>query len=150
MPRNLAALVIGNAAYAQVDQLQNPVNDATDMAARLVTLGFTVQLLADATTEEMDRALIAFGEVLATSDLGLFFFAGHAFQIDGINFLAGVDTKASDPMAVKYSALHLDRVVDVMKWAPSVSERASIVILDACRRGATFHLNLPSVILRHR
>ena len=40
MPRNLAALVIGNAAYAQVDQLQNPVNDATDMADRLVTLGF--------------------------------------------------------------------------------------------------------------
>jgi len=133
VPRNLAALVIGNAAYAQVDQLQNPVNDATDMAGRLVTLGFTVQLLPDATTEEMDRALVAFGGVLATSDLGLFFFAGHAFQIDGINFLAGVDTKASDPMAVKYSALHLDRVVDVMKWAPSASERASIVILDACR-----------------
>jgi hypothetical protein len=133
VPRNLAALVIGNAAYAQVDQLQNPVNDATDMAGRLVTLGFTVQLLPDATTEEMDRALVAFGGVLATSDLGLFFFAGHAFQIDGINFLAGVDTKSSDPMAVKYSALHLDRVVDVMKWAPSASARASIVILDACR-----------------
>ena len=60
-------------------------------------------------------------------------FSQGTLLIDGINFLAGVDTKAYDPMAVKYSALHLDQVVNVMKSAPSVSERASIVILDACR-----------------
>jgi uncharacterized caspase-like protein len=111
-------------------KLLNPVNDVVDISARLTRLGFSVINLTDATTEQMDRGLEAFGTALATSDVGLFFFAGHAFQIDGINFLAGVDTKSSDKLAVQYSALHLDKVIDTMKKAQAPT---SIIILDACR-----------------
>ena len=34
------ALVIGNGAYANLDPLQNPVNDASDIADSLESLGF--------------------------------------------------------------------------------------------------------------
>jgi len=41
------ALVIGNASY-ETGPLRNPVNDATDIAAALQSLGFDVTLLRDA------------------------------------------------------------------------------------------------------
>jgi len=130
MARRLSALVIGNAAYIHGDTLKNPTNDADDISRRLTNLGFSVIKLTNATTEEMDRGIAAFGVSLATSDVGVFFFAGHAFQIDGINFLAGIDTKATDKLAVQYSALQLDKVIDTMRGAQAPT---SIVILDACR-----------------
>ena len=36
------ALVIGNGAYQFANALPNPVNDATDISAKLKTLGFDV------------------------------------------------------------------------------------------------------------
>lgn len=130
MARRLSALVIGNAAYLHGETLPNPTNDADDVSKRLTKLGFSAITLINATTEEMDRGVEAFGTSLATSDVGLFFFAGHAFQIDGVNFLAGVDTKSSNKLAVQYSALHLDKVIETMRAAQAPT---SIIILDACR-----------------
>ena len=54
------ALVIGNAAYPTAP-LKNPVNDATDMAAALTKLGFEVALLKDASMQQMEEAVRAFG-----------------------------------------------------------------------------------------
>ena len=45
---NRYALVIGNANYDDLGRLKNPVNDATDMASALRSLGFNVDLLLDA------------------------------------------------------------------------------------------------------
>jgi hypothetical protein len=130
MPRTLSALVIGNAAYSNTEALNNPTHDADDIAAKLMALGFQVSKLVDASTEEMDRALAAFSTALRSSDVGLFFFAGHGFQIDGSNYLAGIDTKVSDDLAVQYSALNLDKIIQTMKQSQVAT---SIVILDACR-----------------
>lgn len=41
------ALVIGNNAYQYVPLLPNPVNDATDLSASLMRLGFTVKTLTN-------------------------------------------------------------------------------------------------------
>ena len=51
-----SALVIGNASYPD-KPLIGPVNDATDMAALLHRLGFTVTLLHDANKATMERAV---------------------------------------------------------------------------------------------
>lgn len=50
MPAEAArkALVIGNGRY-KAQPLAHPVNDATDMAARLEALGFAVTVAKDAT-----------------------------------------------------------------------------------------------------
>jgi hypothetical protein len=122
----LTALVIGNAAYTNVERLENPVNDAEDMTVKLTELGFTVQTLKDATRV----ALVGFETALLSSSVGLLFFAGHAFQIDGRNYLAGIDTAVGSPLAVSLSALHLDFVLSAMK---SGAVRTGLVILDACR-----------------
>jgi len=130
MELKLTALVIGNSTYENVDALKNPTNDAEDVSAKLTDLGFAVTTLTNATKEQMVTALERFGEALKTSSVGLVFFAGHAFQIDGKNYLAPVDTRTTAENSVRFSALDLDYVLDEMKLAASPT---NFVILDACR-----------------
>ena len=130
MSRRLNALVIGNAAYEAVDALKNPVNDAGDVGAKLESCGFTVIRCLDSDHAGMDRTLKKFQRVLKDSDVGLFFFAGHGMQIDGENYLAAVDTDATDEITAKHSSLPLNRVIEVMEKSGCST---SIVVLDACR-----------------
>lgn len=130
MSRRLQALVIGNGAYQTTTKLPNPVNDAEDIGSLLETCGFTVLSRIDSTHQEMDQALDEFQVALETSDVGLFFFAGHGVQIKGENYLAGVDVKVKDEITAKHSSLALNRVIEVMDNSACAT---SIVILDACR-----------------
>lgn len=130
MKRRLAALVIGNAAYQAVTELKNPANDAEDVGRQLEASGFTVVRKTDCTHVAMDRALRAFKRDLDDSDVGLFFFAGHGMQIEGENYLAAIDTDATDELEAKHSSLALNKVIEVMEKSQCST---SIIILDACR-----------------
>lgn len=131
MSRTMNALLIGNAEYEDGDVLKNPANDAQDMAAALMQCGFTVIEKTDCHREGMDRVLKRFQRTLKGSDVGLFFFAGHGVQVQGENYLAAVDTDASDEISLKHSSLSLNRVIEVMENSGCAT---SIIILDACRR----------------
>ncbi|MBS0316965.1 MAG: caspase family protein [Proteobacteria bacterium] len=130
MSRRLSALVIGNAAYETVAELKNPANDAEDVGQQLEASGFSVIQKTDCDHADMDRALRRFKRDLDKSDVGLFFFAGHGMQIDGENYLAAIDTDATDEVEAKHSSLSLNRVIDVMEKSKCST---SIIILDACR-----------------
>jgi uncharacterized caspase-like protein len=123
------ALIVGNDAYSG-SALQNAVNDATDIASKLKELGFNCILAANATHQEMDQKLSDFGTLLLAHEVGLFFFAGHGMQIDGVNYLAAVDTKFDKEIDAKFSSLQLNKVIETMENA---GNRTSIIILDACR-----------------
>lgn len=122
------ALVIGNAAYPGVGALRNPVHDATDMAAKLRTLGFEVMLRTDLRQKEMLRALTEFGERIQPGSEALFFYAGHGMQVRGRNFLIPVDADIRSESSVSSEAVDMDQLLD--KLTPA---RLSMVILDACR-----------------
>ena len=55
------ALVIGNGTYQKVAALPNPPNDASDVAASLERLGFSVKKLLNAKFDDMRRGLLDFG-----------------------------------------------------------------------------------------
>ncbi|SDG12761.1 caspase family protein [Phytopseudomonas seleniipraecipitans] len=123
------ALVIGNASYPE-KPLDNPCNDAQDVASVLRQFGFLVLERKDATNADMGRALRDFREELYNADLGLFFFAGHGLQIDGKNYLLATDTCANDELDVEYSSMSLDKVIDSMEKSGTST---NLVVLDACR-----------------
>lgn len=83
------ALIIGNNAYPDA-VLKNAVNDANDIAAKLTELGCVCIVATDASHKQMDQHLLAFVAQLAVSEVGVFFFAGHGMQIDGVNYLVPV------------------------------------------------------------
>ena len=128
--RRSTALVVGISKYLGNGALQNPANDASDFASTLQELGFSVLLQADCTTEEFERSLESFRDNLNSNDVGLFYFAGHAMQFQGENYLNTTDTNFYDEISAKHSSIPLNQVIDRMAACSNV---VNILILDACR-----------------
>jgi hypothetical protein len=123
------ALVIGNSAY-KTAPLENPLNDAEDMAATLTNLGFQVIFKKNADQRTMEDAIRYFGKQLRNGGVGLFYYAGHGMQVEGRNYLIPVDARIESENDVKYEAVDAGRVLGQMEDAQS---QINIVILDACR-----------------
>ncbi len=123
------ALVIGNGQYQAVPALDNPSNDAADVAQALRGAGFEVIEQRDATREAMARAVRDFSERLRNADVALFFYAGHGLQMNGENYLLPVDARIENPADVRFNTINLSDVQQEMEG----SGRANIIILDACR-----------------
>ncbi len=125
------ALVIGNANYEDSNmKLTNPTNDATDVAAKLANLGFTVVRTLNQTKQGTEKAIQTFSNKAKGADVALFFYAGHGIQYQGDNYLVPVDAKLPSEEYVKYNCTNANLVLDVME---SAGCNMKIVILDACR-----------------
>ena len=124
------ALVIGNGDYGVFGTLKNSSNDATDMAQTLRELGFDVTLLQDADKKSIHTALENFNQQLKKGGVGLFYFAGHAFQIRGQNYLIPVKADINREQDVQYEAVPLGKILGAMEEA---NNPINLVFLDACR-----------------
>lgn len=128
------ALVIGNAAYADITPLKNPVNDARLMRDTLKNeLGFRVIYLENADKAQMDKAIREFGARLADAGpkgVALFYYAGHGVQSGGQNFLLPLKTQVAREADLRLNAI---RAEDVLSYMESAQSAVKIVILDACR-----------------
>lgn len=123
------ALVIGNSSYSS-GPLKNPVNDAADMAAMLKKLGFSVTLKKNASLQEMEEAIEVFGNHLKRGGVGLFYYAGHGVQVNGVNYLLPIGAKINKEADVRYRAVDANKILDEMDTA---NNGLNIVMLDACR-----------------
>ena len=122
------ALVIGNSHY-QDTPLENPANDARDIANTLRKLNFKVIELIDADIKAMDKAINTFGQTLEKKKgVGLFYYAGHGVQSKGRNYLIPVSAQISRETDLKYEAIDAGKIFDEMGYAEN---RLNIVILDA-------------------
>jgi hypothetical protein len=126
------ALVMGNSQYVGVTSLKNPVNDASDMAAALRRLGFTVELLTDADLPRMEEAVVRLGSRLSADhdSIGYFFYAGHGVQSAGINYLIPSNTPIATETFLRSKALSMQAVLDTLSAS---GNRLNVVVLDACR-----------------
>ncbi len=123
------ALVIGNSAYDNANQLTNPVRDAKAMAAALRRVGFDLTLLTDKTKLEMDGALKDFGDAARTADWALVYFAGHGIAVDGETYILPTDVKLAYADHVEDEAIALSRIRSKIANAKALR----LVILDSCR-----------------
>ena len=124
------ALVVGNSKYAAAGlELANPKNDSQDVATALRELGFEVVHKADATKRDFDTTLQNFARLSAGADSALFFYAGHAMQYQGRNYLVPIDAELDDEISIRYQTIALDDVRAALDQVTGVK----VVILDACR-----------------
>jgi uncharacterized caspase-like protein len=123
------ALVIGNKDYPQ-QPLANPVNDATDLAAALRAIGFTVTLKSNLGRDAMDDALDTFARTLRDGDAALVYFSGHGLEVQGQNYLLPIDFAAASEYQVKSRALNAGDILEALRPR---GVAVSILILDACR-----------------
>jgi len=124
------ALVIGNAHYGNPAlTLSNPKNDAEDVADALRAVGFEVLKATDASKRDMDLAMARFARAATDSDAALFFYAGHALQYQGRNYLIPTDAEVEDEVSLRYQLMPIDDVRAALDRATGVK----VMILDACR-----------------
>jgi hypothetical protein len=99
----------------------------TDVLGRL---GFKVITKLNATQREMLYAIVEFGRELEKGGVGLFYYAGHAVQIRGKNFMIPIGARISVEDHVEPESVDINKVIGRMAGARN---KLNIVILDACR-----------------
>lgn len=124
-----AALVLGNSDYQFVSKLENPANDAQDIAAALTRLGFSVTTGVDLDYNQMRLAVRDFADKSSDADVVILYFAGHGIEIDNTNYLIPVNAQLKSDRDVDFEAIRLDSIVDAIADAPGLK----IVLVDACR-----------------
>ena len=123
------ALIVGNSKYEHTPHLDNPVNDANDVAQALTAIGFQVTLKLDPSKREMDQSIAQFARDATGADAAMFYYSGHGMQFQGQNYVMPVDAELRDEISLRYEMVGVDDVKLALERANGVK----IMILDACR-----------------
>ena len=126
------ALVIGNGAYTNFGSLRNAVNDANDMAEALQSLGFTVDKVVNGNLNQMENAAIRLKNRLSAGkdSYGFFFYAGHAVQWEGENYLIPANANIPEKDFLRDRSISVQAVLSMLNAAHN---SLNVVVLDACR-----------------
>jgi hypothetical protein len=127
------ALVIGNDSYTNIPALKKAVNDAGAIAGELEKLGFIVRRAENLDQRAMSRTLVAFDNDIGPGDRAFFFYAGHGFEIDGINYLLPTDVPAADTNQqnlIRDASFPVSRIIDGIR---ARGASVAVLVLDACR-----------------
>ncbi|MEL7130491.1 MAG: caspase family protein [Pseudomonadota bacterium] len=128
------ATVIGNGDYAETGwQLQNTKNDARLMAETLEAIGFDTVRHLDLDEQTMEDVFAEHADRLAAAGpgaIGLFYYAGHAIQSQGANYLIPVDARPRTEQDVWRQA---PRLGEALQYIKSAGNAVNFIILDACR-----------------
>ncbi|HEY5755247.1 MAG TPA: caspase family protein [Steroidobacter sp.] len=129
------AIVIGNSLYHYMESLDTPSNDAKEIAKLLKDrYGFQVQLLLDATREQIMVALHDAKRTLTPQDNLLIYYAGHG-DVDatsGRAFWLGVEADR-DTRAGWLEADHVRAKIKEM------NAKHVLLVADSCFSGAITH-----------
>jgi tetratricopeptide (TPR) repeat protein len=124
------ALVVGNGAYKAVPALENPPRDAKLIAASLKDVGFqTVTVANDLTRDKFFETLKTFARDAEKADWAVIYYAGHGFEIGGVNYLVPVDARLAVDKDAEKEAVALEQAIAAVGGA----RKLRLVMLDACR-----------------
>jgi uncharacterized caspase-like protein len=123
------ALVVGVSAYQHANRLPNTLNDARSIAASLTVLGFDVETITDPDRNGLETAVRRLGDRARGADVSLFYYAGHALEYGGQNWLVPIQADLHTERDVRFETLDVDAVIEQMQG----QSRVSLLILDSCR-----------------
>jgi formylglycine-generating enzyme required for sulfatase activity len=121
------AMVIGNGDY-DLSPLPYAIKEASDMKRFLQKQGFEVFYGENTTKRELIKLLRDFSLAMKESAIALFYFNGHAIQVNNKNYLVPLETAIENDRRVLYEAVKLDAILNKMARAKN---RLNIVVLDA-------------------
>jgi len=126
------ALVIGNGHYPDANApLTQPINDARALTASLRHNGFDVDVVEDASRDDMDRAVDRLKSKVRPDSVVMLFFGGYGVQAGRESYMLPVDARIWKEADVRREGLSVEAVLDAMKESGA---RAKLVVIDASRR----------------
>lgn len=124
------ALIIGNNDYLGERKLNCAVNDAAALRETLKDLQFDALFYKNVSVQDLSMIMTEYSRKIANYEIGLFFFAGHGYQIEGKNYLGCTDTSFEDDYSMKHTGYPLQSILDDMQDSALLTK---ILIIDACR-----------------
>jgi uncharacterized caspase-like protein len=129
---NRVALVIGNGHYPDASApLSQPINDARGLTAALRAKGFDVDVVEDATKDDMARAIVRMKAKIKPDTVAMLFFGGYGIQVGRESFMIPVDAAIWKDSDVRRDGVSIEQVLDAMT---EKGAKAKLVIVDASRR----------------
>jgi uncharacterized caspase-like protein len=126
------ALVIGNGHYPDANTpLAQPINDARGLTAALRRDGFDVDVVEDASKDDMARAIGRMKSRIRPDSVVMLFFGGYGVQVGRESYMIPVDAAIWKESDVRRDGISIESVLDVMK---EQGARAKLVVVDASRR----------------
>jgi uncharacterized caspase-like protein len=126
------ALVIGNGHYPDANApLSQPINDARALTASLRRDGFDVDVVEDATRDDMSRAIARLRSKIRPDSVVMLFFGGYGVQAGRESYMIPVDATIWKEADVRRDGVSVESVLDAMKEHGAC---AKLVVLDASRR----------------
>src|ERR1700738_918704 len=126
------ALVIGNGNYPDAAApLAQPINDARALTGALRRNGFDVDVVEDASKDDMSRAIGRLKSRIKPDSVVMLFFGGYGVQVGRESSMIPVDATIWKEADVRREGLSIEAVLDVLK---AQGARAKLAVGDASRR----------------
>jgi uncharacterized caspase-like protein len=126
------ALVIGNGHYPDASApLAQPINDARGLTAALRGKGFDVDVVEDATKDDMARAIARLKARITPDTVVMLFFGGYGVQVGRESFMIPVDAAIWKENDVRRDGVSIESVLEAIK---EQGAKAKLVVVDASRR----------------
>jgi len=126
------ALVIGNGHYPDASApLTQPINDARALTSALRRDGFEVDVVEDASKDDMTRAVARLKSRIRPDSVVMLFFGGYGVQAGRESYMIPVDAAIWRETDVRRQGVSIESVLDVMKERGA---RTKLVVVDASRR----------------
>jgi uncharacterized caspase-like protein len=126
------ALVIGNGHYPDASApLPQPINDARALTAQLRRNGFDVDVVEDASKDDITRAVDRLKGKIKQDSVVMLFFGGYGIQVGRESFMIPVDATIWKEADVRRNGISIESVLEAMK---EKGAKAKLAIIDASRR----------------
>jgi uncharacterized caspase-like protein len=126
------ALVIGNGHYPDANApLTQPINDARALTASLRRNGFEVDVVEDASKDDMQRAIGRLKSKIKPDSVVMLFFGGYGVQAGRESYMIPVDAAIWKESDVRRDGISIESVLETMK---EQGAKAKLVVVDASRR----------------
>jgi uncharacterized caspase-like protein len=126
------ALVIGNGHYPDANApLTQPINDARALTAALRREGFEVDVVEDASHDDINRAVDRLKARINPESVVMLFFGGYGVQAGRESYMIPVDAAIWKESDVRREGVSIESVLGMMN---EKGARARIAVIDASRR----------------
>ena len=126
------ALVIGNGHYPDAHApLAQPINDARALTATLRQSGFDVEVVEDATRDDMRRAIARLKAKVRPDSVVMLYFGGYGIEARRESYMIPVDAAIWKESDVRRDGVSIESVLAELK---EQGANTKLVVVDASRR----------------
>jgi uncharacterized caspase-like protein len=126
------ALVVGNGHYPDAAApLDQSINDARALTEALRRDGFDVDVVEDASKDDMARAVERVKSKIGPDTVAMLFFGGYGIQVGRESFMIPVDATIWRESDIRRDGVSIEAVLEMMK---AQGARAKVAVIDASRR----------------